>query len=84
MKNDIPLIDLPMGVEVEIVELRGGRGFQSRLRSLGLVEGQQVKKLSRAGLGGPVIVLINRTQVAIGCGMASRIIVRSSGGDQRG
>jgi len=84
MENDLPLIDLPMGAEAEIVELMGGRSFQSRLRSLGLAEGQQVKKLSRAGLGGPVIVLVNRAQVAIGQGMATRIIVRSSGGDQRG
>lgn len=74
------LIDLEVGDEAEILELRGGRGFQSRLRSLGLAEGQRVKKLSRVGLGGPIIILINRAQVAIGRGMARHIIV-GNGGD---
>ena len=84
MGNDMSLIDLPMGEEAEIVRLRGGRNFQTRLRSLGLVEGQQVKKFSRAGLGGPVIVVLNRTQVAVGQGMAYHIIVRRIDGDEGG
>lgn len=71
------LVDLPVGAEAEIVELRGGRGFRSRLHSLGVVEGQKVRKLSRVGWGGPVIVVINRAQVAIGRGMARHILVRS-------
>jgi ferrous iron transport protein A len=71
------LIDLPVGKAAEIVELHGGRGFRFRLRSLGLAEGQMVRKLSRVGWGGPVIVEINRAQVAIGRGMARHILVRS-------
>ncbi len=58
-----------------IIALRGGRGLQARLRSLGLAEGQVVRKLSALGWGGPVIVLVNRAQVAIGRGMARHIVV---------
>jgi len=71
------LTDLSVNEEAEIVEIRGGRGMQGRLRALGLAEGQRVKKLSGVGFGGPVILLVNRAQVAIGRGMARRIIVRT-------
>ena len=63
--------------EGTIITLHGGRGFQGRLRALGLEEGQVVRKLSALGWGGPVIVLVNRAQVAIGRGMARRIVVKS-------
>jgi ferrous iron transport protein A len=74
------LSDLSVNEEAKIVEIRGGRGMQARLRALGLAEGQRVKKLSRVGFGGPVVILVNRAQVAIGRGMARRIIVRSNDG----
>lgn len=60
-----------------IIALSGGRGLQARLRALGLAEGQVVRKLSALGWGGPVIVLVNRAQIAIGRGMARRIVVNS-------
>jgi len=74
------LTDLKVGEEAEIIAIRGGHGMQGRLRALGLAEGQHVKKLSHVGLGGPVVILVNRAQVAIGRGMARRIIVRSNDG----
>jgi len=74
------LTDLKVGEEAEIIAIRGGHGMRGRLRALGLSEGQRVKKLSHVGLGGPVVILVNRAQVAIGRGMARRIIVRSNDG----
>jgi ferrous iron transport protein A len=71
------VIDLAPGEEGEIIALGGGPGFQSRLRALGLAEGQRVRNVSRIGWGGPVILLINRAQVAIGRGMARKITVRT-------
>jgi ferrous iron transport protein A len=73
--HEMSLYDLTVGTEARIVELRGGHGFQSRLRALGLSEGQVVRKLSKVGWGGPVIVIVNRAQVALGRGMARRIMV---------
>jgi ferrous iron transport protein A len=75
-----PLTELSMDEEAEIVALQGGRGFQARLRALGLAEGQRIRKLSGVGFGGPVIVSVNRAQVAIGRGMARRVIVRGKDG----
>ena len=72
------LTDLPKGAEGLIIGIQGGRGMQMRLRRLGLNEGQVVRKLSALAWGGPVVVLVNRAQVAIGRGMARRILVRAN------
>jgi len=74
--SEIHLTDLRTGEDGVITAMRGGRSMQQRLHKLGLVEGQTVRKLSSLALGGPVVVLVNRAQVAIGRGMASRIMVR--------
>jgi ferrous iron transport protein A len=71
------LTDLAKGEEGAIVAIQGGWGLQRRLRLLGLAEGQRIRKLSELALGGPVVVLVNRAQVAIGRGMARRILVRT-------
>jgi ferrous iron transport protein A len=69
------LTELAAGEEGTITAVYGGKGLRSRLRRLGLVKGQHVRKLSDLALGGPVVVLVNRTQVAIGRGMANKITV---------
>jgi ferrous iron transport protein A len=74
-----PLTELAPGEEAEVVALGGGEGLRSRLRALGLVEGRKVRNLSRIGRGGPVVLLINRAQVAVGRGMARKIMVRTNG-----
>jgi ferrous iron transport protein A len=73
------VIDLAPGEEGEIIALAGGQGLQARLRALGLAEGQRVRNVSRIGWGGPIILSVNRAQVAIGRGMARRILVRTHG-----
>jgi len=71
------LTELFPNEEAEVIAITGGRMVRTRLRSLGITEGQKIRKVSRVGLRGPVIVLINRAQLAIGSGMARRIIVRT-------
>jgi ferrous iron transport protein A len=71
-----PLTELKLGEEATIAAVQGGRGMQVRLRNMGLVEGQLVRKLSALAWGGPVVVMVKRTQIAIGRGMARRILVR--------
>ena len=73
-----PLTELKPGDQGTVVAVKGGRGMQSRLRSLGLIEGQTLRKLSALAWGGPVVVEVKRTQVAIGRGMAAKILVRCS------
>ena len=40
-----------------------------------------MRKLSRIGWGGPIVLLVNRAQVAVGRGMARKIQVRTDGND---
>jgi ferrous iron transport protein A len=78
------LIELEKGEEGRILSLSGGRGMQERMRALGLVEGQIIQKLSAMALGGPIVVLVNRAQIAIGRGMARRILVSTYGNKKNG
>ena len=75
------LTELEQGVEGKIISVSGGRGLQRRLWALGFVEGQTIRKLSALALGGPVVVLINRAQIAIGRGIAKRIVVSTYGNE---
>lgn len=58
-----------------IREINGGQGMQNRLGALGILPGQKIKKISSMFTKGPVTIQINRSQIALGFGMASKIIV---------
>lgn len=76
LRQQLPLTELETGRTAVIVSLGGGHGVQQRLRFLGILEGQRVRKVSRIGKIGPVVVLVHRTQVAVGHGMAKKILVQ--------
>ncbi|HAT71429.1 MAG TPA: ferrous iron transporter B [Elusimicrobia bacterium] len=57
--------------------VEAGSGLQqSRLKAMGILPGRQVIKRSPEGSGGPVLVEVLGTRLAIGRGMASRITVK--------
>ena len=58
-----------------IAEIRGGYGMVNRLAALGLRPGKRITKVSSMIMRGPVTVEVDRAQVAIGHGMANRIII---------
>jgi Fe2+ transport system protein FeoA len=62
------------GEEVTLIDIDGGRGIRSKLYSMGLVPGITLKILSRNG-SGPVMIAVKDSRLAIGCGMAEKIIV---------
>ncbi|UCD14331.1 MAG: ferrous iron transport protein A [Thermoplasmatales archaeon] len=74
-KKTIPLTHLSLRGEAKIIELVGGRGFQRRLRVMGVREGQKIKVVSKQPFHGPLTVAINGCQMTLGRGMAQRIIV---------
>ncbi len=57
-----------------VVEIGVGRGMK-RLEAMGLRPGKRITKLSGMFGQGPVTVQIGGSQLAIGFGMASKIIV---------
>lgn len=58
-----------------VVAIDGGGGMRKRLEALGIHLGSIIKKKSSLIGFGPVIVSVGNTEIAIGYGMASRILV---------
>ena len=74
-----PLVDLPAGRRAEVIELRGGWGMQRHLSSLGIRPGKVLRKITSQPMGGPIMVEVEGARVAIGRGMAVRIIIKEIG-----
>jgi len=58
-----------------IKEIEGGFGMIRRLESMGIRPGIKITKISSHFWKGPVTVLVGRSKVAIGHGMAQKIVV---------
>ena len=58
-----------------VIQVKGGHGLVNRLNSLGLRPGKRITKISSMIMRGPVTIEVDRTQIAIGFGMANRIII---------
>jgi ferrous iron transport protein A len=69
------LTQLEEGETGVVVSIHGGYGLLHRLESLGIRVGKQVTKVSSQLMRGPVTVRIDNSQVAIGFGMARKIMV---------
>ncbi|MFC1911950.1 ferrous iron transport protein A, partial [Chloroflexota bacterium] len=64
------------GQSGKIVEVQGGHGLVNRLDALGVRLGKKVTKVSSMLMRGPATIQVGNTQVAIGFGMAGKIIVQ--------
>ena len=76
------LNDLRSGEDGKITQINGGVGMVNRLAALGVRPGTRITKLNSGLMQGPVTVEVNRTQIAIGFGMAARILVEVEDSDQ--
>jgi ferrous iron transport protein A len=74
-QNIIPVTELKPGQTATIAGIQGGMGMVRRLSSLGIFEGRSITKVSGQWMRGPVIVRTGSTDVAVGYGMARRILV---------
>jgi ferrous iron transport protein A len=59
-----------------VVEVTAGRGMAARLSALGIRPGLRITKVGSMLMRGPVTVQLGNARVAIGFGMASRIVVK--------
>jgi len=69
------ITQMKSGEKGKVVEISGGKGFVSRLEALGITIGSEITKISEQIMHGPVVIKIGNTQVAIGYGMAKKVIV---------
>ncbi len=75
MSEIVSVVKMKIGQAGKVVEIHGGAGMSSRLENLGIRVGEEVKKLNQQAMRGPVVVAIGKSQVAIGFGMATKILV---------
>ena len=73
----VSLVHLKPNHKGKISEILGGAGLQHRLMSMGIYLGKEVTKLSYIGLRGPVVIKVGRSVLALGHGMAAKIIIET-------
>jgi ferrous iron transport protein A len=66
---------LDRGQRGTVLQLKGGRGLVNRLNALGIRPGKKITKVSAMLMKGPVTIEVDRVQIALGFGMARKIIV---------
>ena len=67
------------GTSGTVVAIEGGAHLVKRLDALGIRPGVQITKRSSQLLRGPVTIAVGNSQVAIGHGMAKRILLKAKG-----
>jgi len=74
-RNLVTLTRMQTGQSGRVVEIQGGFGVIDRLNALGIIPGKRITKISSMLARGPVAIQVDRAQLAIGYGMANKIIV---------
>jgi len=74
-KGQYTLVQMDIGQTGTVIEVLGGRGLVRRLDALGIRPGKKVTKISFTLFRGPVTLRVDNAQIAVGFGMAKRIIV---------
>ncbi len=69
------LAGMQIGQSGIVTQIQDGHGLINRLNSLGIRPGKRITKVSSMIMRGPVTIEVDRAQVAIGFGMAVRIMV---------
>jgi ferrous iron transport protein A len=75
MTRRLRLLDMSGGEEGTVLSVQGGGGARRRLEALGVRPGVTIVKVTGSPFGGPVIIGIGPVRLAIGYGMAGKIIV---------
>lgn len=65
------LLFVKEGQEVKVVAIHGGRGVIQRLAEMGILPGVRIKVIANSG--GPIIIALGNSRIALGRGLASKI-----------
>lgn len=73
--NLIPLSSLSDGERAQITTIRGGRSVNLRMNELGFITGAKLKVIRNIG-GGPIMVELKAGKIALGRGIARKIMCK--------
>ena len=74
-KKQTTLARMKSGQTGTVVHIAGGHGLIRRLQALGIRPGKRITKVSSMFGRGPVTINVDRSQIALGFGMADKILV---------
>jgi len=74
-EKQMTLAQIQSGQRGIVTQIQGGYGMVNRLSALGIRPGKRITKISSMLMRGPVTIQVDRAQVAIGFGMAKKIVV---------
>jgi len=69
------LLQVSTGDSVRVIDFDGGVNLRSKLIQYGIHPGDSLRLLRKAPLGGPLLVECNQREIALGRGVAEKIIV---------
>lgn len=75
--KEVSLVRLKVGHKAKVLDISGGKGLENKLMSMGVYKNKEISKLSHIGLKGPVVIKVGRTILALGHGIAEKIIVEA-------
>jgi len=74
-KKEITITRMKDGQHGIVLRVEGGHGLTNRLNALGIRPGKKITRVGAMMMRGPVTVKVGGTQVAMGFGMASKVVV---------
>ena len=69
------LLDVQMGSWATVVSVEGEARMAATLRQHGIYPGDRIRVIRSAPLGGPLLVEVNTREVALGRGVAAKVMV---------
>ncbi|UCH12277.1 MAG: ferrous iron transport protein A [Candidatus Omnitrophota bacterium] len=72
----VDITRLQPGESGTVAEIQGGLGFTRKIQGMGIRPGKRITKVSSHFWRGPQTIAIGNLKVAIGFGMAKRILVK--------
>jgi Fe2+ transport system protein FeoA len=76
IEDTVSLADLPQGEKCTVVLAAGGHGMVRRLAEMGLTPGTEVRVVRSAPMHGPIEVSVRGVSLALGRGIAVRVLVK--------
>jgi len=73
--KEITLRQMEAGQSGTVIQVLSGHGLINRLDALGIRPGKRITKISSMFMRGPVTIQLDNAQIAIGFGMANKVIV---------
>ena len=75
LNKRITVARMGSGQSGRIIDVDGGHGLVRRLEAMGIRPGKQITKVSSMFRRGPVTIEVDATRIALGFGMANKIMV---------